>query len=93
MIRKDDAALVGVAAVACAACCAGPIIGVLAAVGLGTAVGAALWGVGAVLVGLLVMAVLVRHRHATAAGCGAPPNAGGDVDTVAVAPPSQRPRS
>ena len=46
-----NAPLVAVAAVACVACCAGPVLGVLAAIGLGTALGAALWGVGALVVG------------------------------------------
>ena len=92
-MRKDNAALVGVGAVACAACCAGPILGVLAAIGLGTAVGVALWGVGALVVGLLVLAVLVRRRRVVAASrCGTTMNAGSDVEPVVVAPPSLRPR-
>jgi hypothetical protein len=91
-MRKNDAALVGVAAVACVACCAAPILGVLAAVGLGTVAGVALWGVGALVVGLLVLGVLVRRRRVSAVGCAAPANASGDLGTVAVAPPSLRPR-
>jgi len=66
-MRKDNAALVGAGAVACAACCAGPILSVLTAIGLGTAVGVALWGLGALVVGLLVLAVLVRRRRVVAA--------------------------
>jgi hypothetical protein len=55
------AAVVGVTA--CAACCAGPILGVLAAIGLTTALGAALFGVGVLLLGAIaVTAVLVRRR-------------------------------
>ncbi len=93
-MRKDNAALVGVGAVACAACCAGPILGVLAAIGLGTAVGVALWGLGALVVGLLVLAVLVRRRRVVAAvRCGTATNAGSDVDPVLVSPPSSRPRT
>ena len=36
-------AIVGVGAVACAACCVGPILGSLTAIGLGTAAGVALF--------------------------------------------------
>jgi hypothetical protein len=87
--RREHVAFVGVAAVACAACCAGPVLGVLAAVGLGTALGAALWGVGAVVVGVLMAVLVVRRRRASARrGCDA-----GGVDgpvPVVLAPPSAR---
>ena len=62
--KKDSATIVGVGVAACAACCAGPIIGVLAAIGLGTAAGFALFGIFAVLVGAAAVAfVLVRRRR------------------------------
>jgi hypothetical protein len=51
--KKQDLTLVGVGAVACAACCAGPILGFLAAVGLGTVVGLVVFGA----IGLVVAAV------------------------------------
>jgi hypothetical protein len=41
--KKENTAIVGVGVVACAVCCAGPILGVLAAIGLGTAAGFALF--------------------------------------------------
>jgi cytochrome c-type biogenesis protein CcmH/NrfF len=49
-------------------CCAGPIFGFLAAIGLGTAVGAVLWGSIAVIIGALVVVfVVVRRRRRTTA--------------------------
>lgn len=42
--KKENAAIVGVGVAACAVCCAGPILAVLAAIGLGTAAGFALFG-------------------------------------------------
>ena len=42
--KKESATLVGVGLAACAVCCAGPILGALAALGLGTAAGLALFG-------------------------------------------------
>ena len=57
-------AVVGAGAV-CAACCAGPVLGCLAAIGVGTGVGVAVFGVAglaAVVVGGLTL--LVRRRFA-----------------------------
>ena len=68
--KKDSAALVGVGAAACAVCCAGPILGFLVAIGLGTALGVAIWGVGALIVGAVVAVfVLVRRRRRRAVAC------------------------
>lgn len=69
--NKKPLDLLGVGAAACAACCAGPILGVLAAAGVLTATGVALFG----FVGLLVLVpaagwYLRRRRQATA--CAAP---------------------
>lgn len=62
--KKDGAALVGVGAAACAVCCAGPILGFLAAIGLGTAAGFAAFGVSALVVGSAIAAfVIVRRRR------------------------------
>jgi hypothetical protein len=60
---KTGAGVLGVGAVACAACCAGPIIGFLAGVGLTAAVGAVLFGVVGLVVVLAVAAVLWRRRR------------------------------
>jgi hypothetical protein len=82
--KKDGGALVGVGAAACAACCAGPIIGFLAASGVGAVVGFALFG----LVGFALAAVIGvvwyrrRPRRATA-GTASP-------ETVTLGPPSVR---
>ena len=62
MSGRDTAAVVGVGAVACAACCAGPIIGFFAALGLGAAAGFALFG-GAALVAAAAVALFVVHRR------------------------------
>ena len=60
---KDSVAILGIGAAACAACCAGPIIGFLAAIGLGTAAGAAVFGLGALLVGATIAVIVVRRRR------------------------------
>ena len=61
--KRQDVTLVGVGAAACAVCCAGPILGFLAAIGLGTALGVALFGSIALVVGALATIVLVRRRR------------------------------
>ncbi len=67
--KQDNATIIGVGVAACAACCAGPLLGVLAAIGLGTAAGLALFGAVAVLVGVAAFAFVVvgRRRAATCA--------------------------
>lgn len=61
--KKEGATLVGIGAAACAACCAGPILGVLAAVGLGTAAGLALFGAAALVLGAVVAGFVVLRRR------------------------------
>jgi hypothetical protein len=61
---KTGAGVLGVGAAACAACCAGPILGFLAGVGLTAAVGAVLFGVVGLVVALAAGAVLWRRRQA-----------------------------
>ncbi len=66
--RRDGAALVGVGAAACAVCCAGPILGFLAAIGVGTAAGFARFGVVGLLSALTVgVAMYVRRRRRSTA--------------------------
>ncbi len=60
---KEGAGIVAVGAVACAACCAGPIIGALSAVGIGTVAGTALFGFVGLLVGAIALLVVLRRRH------------------------------
>ena len=67
--KKETASILGIGVAACAACCAGPILGVLAAVGLGTAVGFALFGTIAILIGATVLAVVVIRRRRRAQAC------------------------
>ena len=54
---------------ACVACCAGPIIGVMGAIGLGTVVGVLLFGVAGVAIGAIGLAVLVHRRRRTSRAC------------------------
>lgn len=68
-LKKDNAAIVGVGVAACAVCCAGPILGVLAAIGLGTAAGFALFGTLALVLGAALVAFVVARRRRRAATC------------------------
>ncbi|MCU1368712.1 MAG: hypothetical protein JWL72_1663 [Ilumatobacteraceae bacterium] len=61
--KKDSVAIVGVGAAACAACCAGPTLGFLAAIGLGTAAGIAVFGFAALLVGAVAAATMAGRRR------------------------------
>jgi hypothetical protein len=61
--NKETAAAVGIGAVACAACCAGPILAVLSAIGIGSAAGAVLFGAGALVVGAILAMVLITRRR------------------------------
>lgn len=74
-VKKENVAIVGVGAVACVACCAGPILGFLAAIGLGTAAGFALFGTVALPVGALAIVIVVRRRRRRAASCVPNPDA------------------
>ena len=59
--KRENATIIGAGVAACAVCCAGPILGVLASTGLGTAAGFALYGTIAILIGAAATAfVLVR---------------------------------
>jgi hypothetical protein len=69
MNARDNTTLVGVGLAACAACCAGPMLGVLAAIGVGTAAGFLLVGLVAIAVGATAIAVVVWRRRRTSA-CG-----------------------
>ena len=71
--RREGAALVGVGAAACAVCCAGPILGFLVAIGLGTAVGFAVFGSIALLIGAVAAIILtLRRNRQTQPSCDAP---------------------
>ena len=67
--KRDNASLVGLGVAACAVCCAGPILAVLTAIGLGTAAGFALFGTIAILIGATVMAFFVIRRRRRVQAC------------------------
>lgn len=81
---KAGAGVVGVSAVACAACCAGPILGFLAAAGVTATVGAVLFG--AVGVAAVLVAAFVWPRRRQARRCRPAPAA----EPVPVAAPRLR---
>ena len=65
---KEGVGVVGIGVAACAACCAGPILGFVAATGLFTVARVAAFGAA----GLLVLAGVWWHRrHRRAAACAA----------------------
>ena len=83
--KKENAAIIGVGVAACAVCCAGPILGLLAAIGLGTAAGFALFGAFAIVVGAAVVAfVLVRRRRRVTACAVAEPAESAPVELTKV---------
>jgi hypothetical protein len=59
--KKENAAIIGVGAVACAACCAGPIIGFLGALGL--LAGVAMFGTIGLAAAAIVVLVTRRRRR------------------------------
>lgn len=67
--KQESATIVGVGVAACAACCTAPILGVLAAIGLGTAAGFFLIGAIAFLIGTALLSVVVLHRRRRATLC------------------------
>ena len=83
--KKENAAIVGVGAVACAACCAGPIIGFVGALGL--LAGVALFGTIGLAAAATVLLVLVRRRRLRPNVCATP-----DAAAVAVEITSARTR-
>jgi hypothetical protein len=67
--KKQDLALVGAGAAACAVCCAGPILGFLAAIGLATVLGVIVFGtIGIVIAGCAIIVLVQRRRRRTTAG-------------------------
>jgi Flp pilus assembly protein TadB len=68
--KRENAAIVGVGAVACAACCAGPIIGFLGALGL--LAGIALFGTIGLAAAAVVVLVIVRRRRRQSTACATP---------------------
>lgn len=67
--KKENAVVVGVGVAACAVCCAGPILGFLAAIGLGMAAGFALFGTATLAIGALASVVVLRRRRRRPTSC------------------------
>ena len=86
-LSRGDKKALGVGVAACAACCAGPIGAAFAAIGLGAVAGVALFGFGALLVGVLVAVVVGLRRRRHRGECSLP------VEPVLVASPSCAPGS
>jgi hypothetical protein len=82
--KRSNIGLTAAAAVACAVCCAGPIIGVLAAIGLTTGLAAiAIPALAVVAVAAIGAALLLRRR--ARARCA--PQRFSDIEIWAVRPP------
>ncbi|MGH9213815.1 MAG: hypothetical protein ACRD2C_24550 [Acidimicrobiales bacterium] len=60
---KASLGVLGAGAAACAACCAGPILGFLAATGIASVLGAIVFGVVGVVVVLAVATVIWQRRR------------------------------
>ena len=84
---KAGLGVLGVGAAACAACCAGPFLGFLAATGIASALGTIAFGAAGLLVALAVATLLHQRRRRTARSCAPTPPA-----PVPVAPPQRRVR-
>jgi hypothetical protein len=59
---KQGASILGVGVVACAACCAPPLLAFLAAASLGTLIGVAFFGVAGLAVAVIAAVAYVRRR-------------------------------
>lgn len=81
--KKKALGVFGFGAAACAACCAGPIVGLLVATGLLTAGGLAAFGAIGLIVAIPGVLLIVRHRTRRTT-CSAPSG------PVMVAPPLRR---
>lgn len=79
-VKRDNGAIVGVGIAACAACCAGPILGVLAAIGLGTAASVALFGAIVIVIGALAAGIVLVRRRRRIACSPADPSAAVQVE-------------
>lgn len=66
---KAGLGILGAGAAACAACCAGPILGFLAATGIASVLGAVAFGIVGLIVVLAVAAVLCQRRRRNAHHC------------------------
>lgn len=81
-MSRDTRSLLGVIGLACLACCIGPIIAMVGAVGVLTSAGVAVVGIGGAALALLVVPGYVHQRRRGRCSTTAEP--------VAVAPPVVR---
>lgn len=70
-VARSRAGVLGLGAAACAACCAGPILGALGAIGMASTVGYVMAGAVAVLAGSAGAAALIVRRRRRRSGCAA----------------------
>ena len=68
-VRREGVKAVGVGAALCVACCAGPVVAWLAAIGLFTVAGVAWLGAGSLLVGAMAVAWVLRRRRRSTSAC------------------------
>lgn len=80
---KRPFGILGIGAAACAACCAGPILGFAAATGLLTAGGLAAFGTVGLLIAIPGVVLIVRRRQR-------PSTCTPATEPVTVAPPAPR---
>jgi hypothetical protein len=66
---KGGLGILGAGAAACAACCAGPIFGFLAATGIASVVGALAFGILGLVLVLAIAAVVWQRRRRRARSC------------------------
>ena len=83
---KTGLGVLGAGAAACAACCAGPILGFLAATGIASALGAVTFGLVGLIVVIAAAAVVWYRRRRRQAQCAVP------ATSVTVAAPQLRVR-
>lgn len=83
---RKNTAILGLRVAPRAACCAGPIIGVPAAIGLGKAAGAAMFGTFALMVGAGAVGIVLLRRRRSRDAC-APPD---PTSAVSVEPGAAR---
>jgi hypothetical protein len=77
--------ILGIGALACIACCIGPILGLLGAIGITTIAGTLAFGIAGLTIALLAIPVVRKHRRAPT--CATPP----DHEVAVAAPTVRRP--
>jgi hypothetical protein len=84
---RTSLGVLGAGAAACAVCCAGPVLGFLAATGVASALGAVIFGLAGLIVVLAIAAVVGYRRRRRRTRC-----APADAEPVAIAAPELRAR-